>query len=94
MSLSRAERETVINMDDAGTTAIITTHQQSVITKLNKNPSAEVIEELSEGGRMYRLPARLISFRTGTRKTSARVWTPEQRAAAADRMRNARAAKS
>ena len=91
MTLTPAERETVINMDDTSKDAIITTHQRSLITKLDKNPAAVVVETLTEGGKVYRMPVRLLSFRTGTRK---RVMTDEQRQAASDRMRNARSGKN
>jgi hypothetical protein len=86
MTLTKYERETVINMNDEDKFMFITTHQPAMITKLDKNPSAEKVETLSERGAVYKMPARLLSIRTGTR----RKMTDEQKQAAATRLLRAR----
>lgn len=69
MGLSNAERETIINMNNAEAVAYIYTAQPKVITKLKKNPAATLVEEGSfEHSRWARfsIPARLVSFRSAT----------------------------
>jgi len=64
--LTAAERETVILIDDASGVASIATHQRRIITKLERNPAARKIEDLTHGsqpGARYEMPARLVSFR-------------------------------
>ena len=65
-SLTAAERETVVLADDASDTIKVTTFQRRVITKLNKNPNARLIEDVTIGrsvGAIYELPAWCLSFR-------------------------------
>ena len=66
MSLTAAERETSIVMDDAGDFAIVTTWQRPMITKLNRNAGAEKLEDLKcdgSKGAIFRVPAKLVSIR-------------------------------
>ena len=80
MSLTAAERETSIVMDDAGEFAIVTTWQRPMITKLNKNAGADKIEDLvcdGSKGAIYRVPAKLISIRN---PRSKRELTEDQKA--------------
>jgi hypothetical protein len=66
MSLTADERETILNMDDGSDTALIYTAQRTVISKLKKNPAAELIREGKFEGTAFaefRLPANLVSFR-------------------------------
>jgi hypothetical protein len=86
-SLTPEERETIILMSDADDTATIATHQQTVITRLRKNPAAKLLEEGHHGTTAwarFEIPAKLLSFRTGN---SARVFTEEQRKAIGVRLR-------
>lgn len=74
--LTPLERETVVLFNDAEDTAIISTHQRSILTKLERNPSAKKVEDLTVGrspGARYEIPKGLISFRTkrATRKPKA-----------------------
>ena len=69
MSLTPYERETVVGMNDEDDFAIVTTYQLTVITKLRKNTAAEEITTLhqaAQGGAMFKLPAKCISFRQVT----------------------------
>jgi len=50
MSLTAPERETVITFSDEDDTAMVHTHQRPIITKLNKNPLATKIEDISFDG--------------------------------------------
>ena len=93
MSLTKDERTTTVNYDDGSDTAEIVTYVRRDITSLRKNEGAIEVEQLSHGGVVFRIPKKLITFRN-VRKGSGRTWTPEQRQAAADRMKRARAAKS
>jgi len=73
-SLKRAERETVILMDDASDVARITTHQRRVLTALRKNPAARELRDVSVGtsrGAEFELPADLVAFRTRRRRPNA-----------------------
>jgi mRNA-degrading endonuclease toxin of MazEF toxin-antitoxin module len=79
LSLTTPERETVITFSDEGETATIQTHQRPIITKLNKNPLATKVEDISfagTAGAVFELPADRISFlssyRTGA-ATSAQI---------------------
>lgn len=70
-SLTPAERETVVLMDDESDTALVTTWQRRIITKLEKNPAAEKVWESRLGtsrGAQFRIPSNLISFRSKVRK--------------------------
>jgi len=93
MSLIKAERTTTINYDDLGENAEIVTYSKVLINSLTKNPAAKQVDELPEGGFIFRLPKKLVTVRKPRAKGSGRTWTPEQRKAAADRMTAARAAK-
>ena len=93
MSLTAQERETVINLNDEEDTALITTYQRPLITKLRKNPAAKLVKELSfdkSMGAVFEIPAELITFRTGKRAPRTGMVA---RPGAADRMTKARAAK-
>jgi hypothetical protein len=92
MSLIKAERTTTINYDDLGQNAEIVTYSKVLINSLTKNSSAKEVEQLPEGGRIFRLPKKLVTVRK-PRTKSGRTWTPEQRQAAADRLTKARAAR-
>jgi hypothetical protein len=68
--LSAYERETIIVFNDEEELATITTHQRRILTKLERNPAAEKIEDLPHGsqpGARYSVPAQLISIRSKTR---------------------------
>jgi len=89
--LTAYERETVVTLNDADEYATVWTAQRRRITALKKNPAAELLDEGFHGKSawaQFRIPARLVSFRSTRVK---RELTPEQRAAAADRLRRARA---
>jgi hypothetical protein len=91
MSLTAAERETVITFSDDDETATVHTHQRRIITKLSNNPAAKLVEDISfdgSAGGVFELPADLISFRSGRRKLSA----DQARAAVANLDRARRAA--
>jgi hypothetical protein len=84
MSLTAAERETVVTGCDADDHITIWTAQRPIITKLKKNDAAELLEEGVHEGSVwakFKLDAGLLSFRSGKRKVS-----PEQREAARARM--------
>jgi hypothetical protein len=71
MSLTAPERETVITFSDEGDTATVHTHQRRIITKLQNNPAAELVERIDfdgTAGAVFELPADLITFRSGRRK--------------------------
>jgi hypothetical protein len=66
MSLIKAERETVVTMNDAEDTAEVWSAQRRVITKLHR-AGAELVEEGKIEGTAwarFRMPARFLSFRT------------------------------
>src|SRR5215831_7780161 len=74
-SLTKPERETVINWSDDETVAYIWTAQRPVITKLKANKSAQLIQEGFIGSSAwaeFRLPARFVSFRSERRPLSAK----------------------
>jgi hypothetical protein len=90
MSLTAPERETVINFNDDEKIAYVYTAQRYMITKLNRNPAAVLVESGTHEGTAwarFEIPASLVSFRSGHVK---RVLTDEQRKAAGDRLRNVR----
>ena len=87
LSLTAAERETVITFSDEDDTATVHTHQRRIITKLRNNPAAELVEDITydgTAGAVFEIPADLISFRSGRRKLS-----PVQARAAAANLRAA-----
>jgi hypothetical protein len=68
--LSAYERETIIVFNDAEDLAKVTTHQRRILTKLERNPAAEKMEDLPHGrqpGARYSVPAQLISIRSKKR---------------------------
>jgi hypothetical protein len=69
--LTPYERETVVLFNDEEAVAHVSTHQRSVLSKLERNPSATKVEDLTIGknpGASFDIPKALISFRTGRRK--------------------------
>jgi hypothetical protein len=71
LSLTALERETVITLNDEEGFAEIYTSQRPWITRLSKNPSAELLEEgRFEGSKWakYKVPKGLISVRAKSRK--------------------------
>lgn len=69
-NMTPAERETVMLTSDADGLCQITTYQRSVMTKLDKNPSATVIERGFFGRHpwaAYEIPSRNVIFRTKVR---------------------------
>jgi hypothetical protein len=73
MGLTAAERETVITGSDADESVTIWTAQRPIITKLKANPAAELLEEGRHEGSSwarFRMPAGLISFRSGKKQLS------------------------
>jgi hypothetical protein len=88
--LTAYERETVVTMNDDDEHATVWTAQRRRITALKKNPAAELLAEGFHGKSAwarFRIPARMVSFRTTRVK---REMTDEQRAAAAARLRGSR----
>lgn len=87
MSLTAAERETIITLNDEDGHAEIWTAQRPIITRLKKNPSAVLLAEGKDGGSawaQFQLPADLVSFRS---KQIRRELTEQQRAELAERAR-------
>ena len=73
-SLTAAERETVIIMDDERDIATVSTHQRRLITRLERNPLAVKIGDLTYGttvGAKFELPAWSVSFRTKHRRATS-----------------------
>ncbi|MGZ4391338.1 MAG: hypothetical protein ACXVRK_04320 [Gaiellaceae bacterium] len=71
MSLSAAERDTTIAMNDEDATAEIWTAQRRTITKLKKNPAAKLLEEGVHNGSAwarFELPKEFVSFRSTKRR--------------------------
>jgi hypothetical protein len=92
MSLSAAERETVIVFNDDDEMASVYTAQRTVITKLKKNSAATLLDEgRFEGSAWakFEIPKALVSFRSTRVK---RELTAEQREVLGERLREARAA--
>jgi heme exporter protein D len=86
-NLTPPERETVLLTSDADDHYDIWTAQRKVITKLKKNPAAELLEEGSYGTTVwarFKLPANLVSFRSVTRR---QALTTEQKRARAERLK-------
>jgi len=72
--LNAYERETVVVFNDGDELATVTSHQRRILTKLERNPAAVKTEDLRHGsqpGARFTIPARLISFRSTTRRGSA-----------------------
>ena len=91
MSLSKAERETIISLSDADDVAYVYTAQRRIITKLKANPSARLIEEGVFDGTAwtrFEILNALISFRSQVRR--GRALTEAEKDAAALRLAKAR----
>jgi len=86
-TLPAYERETTVNFNDADDFAIVTTHQRTVITSLRKNTAATELSTDSYGGVSFQIPKKLVTFRNPRKQSDA------SKAAVAERMRAARAAK-
>jgi hypothetical protein len=89
VSLTAAERETIITMNDEDDWAEIWTAQRRIITKLKKNVAARLIAEGKHDGSpwaQFRLPAELVSFRS---KRVSLELTDEERQERATRLRKA-----
>jgi len=92
MSLTEYERETTVSMNDGDEVAHIYTAQRKVITRLKNNPAAVLVVEGTHDGSVwarFTIPAGLVSFRSATAR---RELTAEQRATAAERLRQGREA--
>lgn len=90
MSLLPEERTTTINWSDADDTLEIVTWSRKEITKLSKITGAVKVEDLEcsgTKGAIYRLPVSQHGWKNQRRQTA------ESRAAIADRMAKARAAR-
>lgn len=71
MSLTAAERETIITFSDDNQTAHVHTAQRRIITKLDRNPAANLVKRGEFEGTAFAeftIPADLISFRSARRK--------------------------
>lgn len=91
MPLTAYERETVIDFNDQDEFAYVTTYQRTMLTKLRRNPAAELIETFeTEGspGARFKVPAKLVSIR------NPRNITEETRAKLVDNAARARAARN
>ena len=93
MSLIKAERTTTINYDDLGEDAEVVTYSKTLINSLRKNEGAKWVEDLPDGGAIFRIPKKLVTIRNPRKAGTGRTWTPEQRAEASERMKKARAGK-
>lgn len=90
-SLTKPERETVINWSDEDSTAYIWTAQRPMITKLRANESAREIQSGFVGTTEwaeFTLPAALVSLRA-----KRRALTEKQRANSARVLKRARDAR-
>jgi hypothetical protein len=84
MSLTAAERETIITLNDEDANAEIWTAQRPIITKLRKNAAATLITEGKYDGSawaQFRLPVELVSFRTKRVKLELTATQREERTA-------------
>jgi hypothetical protein len=82
LSLTAAERETVITFSEEDDTATVHTYQRRIITKLRNNPAATEVEDPGfdgTAGAVFEIPADLISFRSGRRKLSSEQARLRQR---------------
>lgn len=93
MSLTAAERETIIAFDDSGASASVVTYSRSVLRKLKSNPSAVVVREGVFEGTAYGhfiIPKELVTFRV---KRRPKPMSELERSAQQARMATARAAR-
>ena len=84
VSLTAAERETIITLNDEDAHAEIWTAQRPIITKLKKNAAATLIAEGKHEGSawaQFRLPVELISFRSKRVKLELTAMEREERIA-------------
>lgn len=89
MAYSAEERETVCITNDEDKTWTIETYMQSIVTKLRK-AGIEPDSIREDGRHLYKnVPFNQVSFRS----KSERTMSDEQKAAAAERLKNAREAK-
>ena len=78
-TLTADERETVIRTSDADDYWVVTTHQRSMVThmeKLVRNGNAEKIQDLSFGGHVggeYLAPSNMVTLRNPTKKKARTV---------------------
>jgi hypothetical protein len=86
MGLTRAEQETIVNLNEAEDVAYIYTSQPKIIGRLKRNPAADLVEE----GRFERspwarftIPAQLVSFHSVVRTYEL---TEEEKQERRDRM--------
>ena len=98
MSIAIEEQETVINFRRDSKYADIWTSDTTVMTKLDRKVKDQEewkcvsVEHLQDGtlaAKSYTCPKKLVSFR-GTTHTNSRVYTEEEKKAAAERLRIAR----
>jgi hypothetical protein len=71
MSLTAAERETVITFCDEDDMATVHTHQRRIITKLQNNPAAVMVERIDfdgTAGAVFELPVWAISLLSKKRR--------------------------
>ena len=93
MSLTAAERETIVTLNDEDDVLHVWTAQRPWITRLKKNPAARLIEEGKHDGSVwarFELPADLLTFRS---KRTRLELTDEQRETRRERLALARAAR-
>lgn len=90
-SLSPEERETVATTSDGDPWVHVETFQRRYMAKLRNHPSFEVLVD-DPGYVRARIKSSMWNPVTGAKR--ARNYTPEQKAAAADRMAAARAGKA
>lgn len=90
MSYTAAERETIVTVSDADEVVSIWTARRTDITKLRKNPKATEVET-GEHHSVFTIPADQWNPATGIKRTVN--MSPEAKAAAAQRLEAARAAR-
>ncbi|QNR65448.1 hypothetical protein IAQ67_16270 [Paenibacillus peoriae] len=83
MSLTAIERETVCVCNDETNEWEVYSCSPKTITKIKK-AGLELLRVDADGGHYFKGDYGQVSFRA---KSNGRNWTPEQRQAAADRMR-------
>lgn len=92
MSLSAAERETIVTWNDEDAVAHIYSSQRPVITRLRKNPAAMLLREGKHDGSAwaeFEVPVELVRL-PATKVPSRRKLTEKEREAATDRLAEAR----
>ncbi len=92
-SCTPPERETVVNATDADELTRITTGQRRFITRLRKHPSFTEVRTWHEGTTewaAFTIPADQWNPASGAKRRT-RPMTEAERAAAAERLREARA---